>query len=286
MGCFSASLLVGLALQADPPKTEAQPAKYALGWTFQAGQTRELAWGGRFKIEAKLGSVEQPPTEVEFSWTGTLAIESVGEDGAGTGELRLHHQAFKGVMSGSKPMDILVEDSKLKRPEGPIPEEAKKMIDAILAPAKVKVTRRGYLEFLRPHPMLSNGAGPWPAMVGPILPWKKQVAVGDSWIGKLQTPEQKAAGEQGFDAEYTFVEMTEVNSRKCARLTMKTTQSMRFQGAESTFSVKSNALFDPERGECMNDHLSGEVKGGTTFRGEQYVFSGTFAMDFSTQAPK
>jgi hypothetical protein len=67
---------------------------------------------------------------------------------------------------------------------------------------------------------------------------------------------------------------------------MKTNQTMRFQGADATFSVKSNALFDTERGECLHDQLSGELRGGMTYRGEQFVLTGTFSLDFSTQPPK
>jgi hypothetical protein len=287
MGMVTAlPLLLAFTLQAAAQDPPSEPKKVGLAWKFQAGQTRELGWSGQVKLGTLPPLEGWPSASYSFEMNGTLVTDTVSEDGSGTGTLNLHRQALKGQYNTSQ-MDLLVEDSILKKPAGVPPDDKEKQfLASVLAPCKVRMSRRGNLEFTVPHPLISKTAGAWALMTGPVLPWKKQVAVGDAWIGQLQTAEAKSAGEVPFDIEYTFSELTEINGRKGALITANSRQSRRMNGTDVAFTIKSKATFDLDRGECIHEELTTDLSGETPFRGQKHVTTGTMRMEFSVLPPK
>jgi hypothetical protein len=281
---LSLLLLGNLAFR--PQEASPDSKKVAIGWKFQAGQSRELAWNVDFDLATTPPVEGWPSFAMSMQLQGTLSIDEVMDDGTGVGKLLLHRQIVKGTYSG-RPMWIEVDDSKLKKPERiPDDEKAKQLLASVLAPVKVRIARRGTLEVTQPHPFFSQMTGPLSLMTGPVLPWKKQVAVGDSWIGKLESAEGKKEGQAPFDVEYSFSEMTELNGRSCARIVANSKQMRRIYGTEMTYSLKSNAVFDPERGECVTELLTTELYGTTPYQGTEHITKGKGRMEFSVLPAK
>jgi hypothetical protein len=279
-------LLILGNLASSPQETSPDSKKVAIAWKFQAGQSRELAWSLDFELSTTPPVEGWPSFDMSMQLQGTLSIEDVTDDGTGVGKLLFHRQIVKGMQSG-RPLRIEVEDSKLTKPEGfSDDEKVKQLLASVLAPAKVRIGRRGTLELTQPHPFFSQMTGPISLMTGPVLPWKKQVTVGDSWIGKLESAEGKKEGQAPFDVEYTFSEMTGLNGKSCARIVANSKQMRRIYGTEVTYSLQSNAVFDPERGECVTELQTTEIYGVTPWQGKEHVTKGKGRMEFSVLPAK
>jgi len=271
-------------LQAADQNDSTTHEKISLAWSYQVGQKREFSWDGRFKVETTIDDKETPSSDVSFQMKGTVTITEVDGDGTAKGDLQLHYQCFKGIFQG-RPMDNLVVDSKLRKPEGEIPEAARPFFDAMLGPAKVLMTRRGSLEVDSKHPFFGRFNSLWP-MMGPILPAQRKVAIGHAWTAPLQSPEMKAKGEDPVSVEYSFPECVERNGRKYAHITLSTNKAFRMGGADMTLNAKSDGLFDTERGECVRDKLTGDTGGTMRFQGRKYDMKGSFALEFELLPPK
>jgi hypothetical protein len=279
-------LILGNWAPAPSQDTPADSKNMAIGWKFEVGQSRELAWNCVVEMDTTPPIEGWPSVNMSTQLNGTLSIDEVTDDGTGIGKLLLHRQVMKGMFQG-KQLDLEIEESKLKKPDRiPPDDKAKEYLASRLAPLKVKISRRGNLEVTEPHPLWSTVAGPWSLMIGPILPWKKQVAVGDSWIGKLESADAKKEDRQPFDVEYTFSEMTELNGRPCARIVANTQQMRRMYGSEVTFTMKSSAVFDPGRGECVTELLTSEIQGTTPYAGKEHVTKGKCRIEFGVSPPK
>jgi len=282
------ALLCNAQAQNEPEK-KGDAEKYSLVWNFKQGQTRDFSWGGESSSEGTFGSNTLPKTHLEYNMIGTLTVNAVGEDGSATGELVLHDYRFHGFIP--KETDIQIENSVLKHPSGPLNEETKKRVESLLAPLKVKIDRRGNLELAGPNPMVKTN-GLWDLTMGPILPWKKRVSVGDSWMGKVQSHEMKATDQPGFSVEYTFAEALEMNGRKCARLTMSSKQMIRFKvwegslPVDASLSAKSEGLFDYEEGICILDNVSGVVSTDAVYQGKKWISTLSFRQACAYLPPK
>ncbi len=270
-------LALGLvcALQAKDQAAD----KRMIAWSFSTGHSREMSWKGRSKVNLFVDGKETPGSDCGFEMVGTFKVEDVDSDGSAAGLLRLHHQGCQGLFQGNQ-LDILVKDGQLKQPEGTPPESFRPMLQAMLATLKIRATRLGTFEPDARHPFFEGFSLIW-GMLGPILP-DKLVAPGDTWIATLPSPRGKGATEPGIKVKYTFVEMIEVNGRKCARITLEEKQRIKLQGADTAFSVKSNSLFDPDKGECVQCKLTGDLEGSAESRGQKMTMSVNFTMEFET----
>jgi hypothetical protein len=269
-----------------PPRIEGQqdpkgPEACALAWRYQAGEKRELSWKGRLVVDTKVDGTPIPGTDGTYQLKATLTIAEVDADGSATGQLQYHFLRVKGLFQGEA-RDDLVEGGKLKRPEGAAPEEARKKLESLLMPAKVRLSRRGQFEPDPKHPMFAYYDQLWPTM-GPILPAnKKPVPVGQAWIAQFQSSSMRAAGDAPVDVEYSFPDLVTKDNRRYAHITLNTSKPFRMGGADLTLTVKGDALFDPERGECIHDHASGEIGGSTLLQGRKYVMKCAFNLEFDT----
>jgi hypothetical protein len=263
--------------------------KFSLVWKFKPGQSREFSWSGEFSDEGTFGPNKVPKRQQENTVIGTVTIKEVADDGSGIGEVVLHDVRIKDLLH--KEVDIQIENSILKHPSGPLKDENKKYVDSLLEPMKVKIDRRGTVALTGANPLIMT-PGLWDLSLGPTLPWKKQVSVGDSWLGKLQSPEMKATDQPGFSVEYTFAEAVEMNGRKCAKLTMSSKQKIRFKGMnaslpmDASLSAKSEALFDYEEGVCILDSASGDVSTDTVYQGQKWITTAHFRQSFAYLPPK
>lgn len=277
-----ASLVLALfALMQEGDKDAPREAdKYSLAWSFGVGQSKEFGWKGSVQVEGSGAAKQLSGTDMSSLMKGTLEIVAEEADGSATGNLQMHYQLVQGRFQGNE-INIFVKDGKLRKPEGTIPEAVQKHIDAMLAPMKVRVTKRGTLEVMTPHPIGDNFSGIWPP-IGPILPAKKRITVGDSWLVPLRTREMKAMDLPPLNVEFSFKQMGEANGRKCAHIVVNSNQMVRLGTTDVSYEVKGDAFFDMAQGECVRDQNTGTL----TMSGSWGKIESKYNWEFETLPPR
>lgn len=254
---------------------------YTLAWSFVVGQPKEFSWKQHLRIQGEGTALSYSGSDYSMSLKGTFEIVAADPEGTATGNLVMHYQNFQGKFNGDA-INVLVEDGKLKKPDGNITKSSQKQLEEMLAPMKIRATKRGQLEFLAPHPLSEIFTGGfWPAM-GPILPSKKRIALGDSWLIPLQMKEIKEKNLPGINVDVLFKDVSEAKDRKRARLVVNSRQMVTVGTASVSYDIKDESFFDVAQGECIRDENQGTV----TIIGPGYKFESTFSSEFESLPPR
>jgi len=272
-----------LCLAQAPPQDTPAKDQLSLAWSFTKGQEIEMRWKIHLRGDSLLDGKEAPRTELTMALVAKFVVGEVKEDGSATGVLHQRNWVVQGRFQGGDEMDIVVEEGQLKKPAGPQPENARRFLDMMLAPVKGRVTTTGNFEPDQQNPVFATFGGEG-IIIGPTLPGKP-VTLGDTWTTTVRLG-QASQGAPDIKVKQTFVEMTEVEDRKCARIKFDEKQKVSFQGFNTTFAIKIDALFDVNRKECFRSIYVSDFVSSGEFRGQKLEMTGHSKLEFEAGPQK